>query len=171
METPLLMNDVELISEKEQADGYTETPFTYEKFKFTLNDFIDEKGSEADIEAAKKLLEEKRQKEEAKKKQMEKAAFEKHMSKLTAMKKTMPPLEVIHNKKVGSGDIRVEGVELEVPGKQLLSDTDFILGRGRKYGLIGRNGIGKTTLLYAICRREFKGLENMPQTLLVEQEV
>jgi len=102
---------------------------------------------------------------------MEKAAFEKHMQKLSAMKKTMPPLEVIHNKKVGSGDIRVEGVELEVPGKQLLSETDFILGRGRKYGLIGRNGIGKTTLLYAICRREFKGLETMPQTLLVEQEV
>jgi ATP-binding cassette, subfamily F, member 3 len=84
------------------------------------------------------------------------------MAKLNAMRKTMPEMEVLHNKKVGSGDIRIEGVELEVPGKQLLSDTDFILGRGRKYGLIGRNGIGKTTLLYAIIRREFKGLEDMP---------
>jgi ATP-binding cassette subfamily F protein 3 len=171
MNAPLLMNDVELISDKEQAEGYADTPFTYEKFTFTLNDYLDEEGTEEDREEIRKRLEEKKRKEAARKKKKEADAFEKHMQKLKAMRKTMPPMEVIHNKKVGSGDIRVEGVDLEVPGKVLLSQADFILGRGRKYGLIGRNGIGKTTLLYAICRREFKGLESMPQVLLVEQEV
>ena len=68
MDTPLLMNDVELISEKEQADGYAETPFTYEKFKFTLNEYLDDQGTDTDREEARKKLEEKKQKEEAKKK-------------------------------------------------------------------------------------------------------
>lgn len=171
MNAPLLMNDVELISDKEQAEGYADTPFTYEKFTFTLNDYLDESGTPEEREALRAKLEEKKRKEEAKKKKREKVAFEKHMEKLKNMRKTMPPMEVLHNKKEGSGDIRVEGVDLEVPGKVLLSQADFILGRGRKYGLIGRNGIGKTTLLYAIIRKEFKGLESMPQTLLVEQEV
>ena len=43
--------------------------------------------------------------------------------------------------------------------------------RGRKYGLVGRNGIGKTTLINALCRKE---VEKMPQNLhilQVEQEV
>jgi len=49
--------------------------------------------------------------------------------------------------------------------------TSVILGSGRKYGLIGKNGIGKTTLLYAMCRKEIKGMENLGQILLVEQEI
>lgn len=45
------------------------------------------------------------------------------------------------------------------------------LSRGRKYGLVGRNGIGKTTLINALCRKE---LDKCPQNLhilQVEQEV
>jgi len=51
-------------------------------------------------------------------------------------------------------------------GKALLDKATVRLARGRKYGLVGRNGIGKTTLINAICRRE---LDNMPKNLHVLQ--
>ena len=44
-------------------------------------------------------------------------------------------------------DINVENVTVGVPGKQLVVDASLKLVYGRKYGLIGRNGIGKSTLL------------------------
>jgi ATP-binding cassette, subfamily F, member 3 len=56
-------------------------------------------------------------------------------------------------------------------GKQLLDNATFRMSRGRKYGLVGRNGIGKTTLINALCRKE---LDKCPQNLhilQVEQEV
>ena len=44
-------------------------------------------------------------------------------------------------------DITVEDVTIGVPGKQLVVNASLRLSYGRKYGLIGRNGIGKSTLL------------------------
>ena len=46
-----------------------------------------------------------------------------------------------------SMDINVENVTVGVPGKQLVVDASLKLVYGRKYGLIGRNGRGKSTLL------------------------
>ena len=43
-----------------------------------------------------------------------------------------------------------------VGGKTLLNDSSLRLASGRKYGLIGRNGVGKTSLLAALARREFE---------------
>lgn len=42
---------------------------------------------------------------------------------------------------------------------------------GRKYGLIGRNGIGKTCLMNSLALRELNGLPEYIQILLVEQEI
>ena len=44
-------------------------------------------------------------------------------------------------------DISVEDVTVGVPGKQLVIGAWLKLVYGHKYGLIGRNGIGKSTLL------------------------
>lgn len=44
-------------------------------------------------------------------------------------------------------DISVNDVTIGVPGKQLVIGATLKLIYGRKYGLIGRNGIGKSTLL------------------------
>lgn len=44
-------------------------------------------------------------------------------------------------------DISVDDVSIGVPGKQLVSNASLKLIYGHKYGLIGRNGIGKSTLL------------------------
>lgn len=44
-------------------------------------------------------------------------------------------------------DISVDDVTVGVPGKQLVIGACLKLIYGHKYGLIGRNGIGKSTLL------------------------
>jgi len=45
---------------------------------------------------------------------------------------------------------------LIVAGKTLLEDTTIKFSEGRRYGLVGRNGIGKTCLLTSFARREFE---------------
>jgi ATPase subunit of ABC transporter with duplicated ATPase domains len=44
-----------------------------------------------------------------------------------------------------------------VGGKILLDGADVFLPYGRKFGLIGKNGIGKTQLLGALARDDYKG--------------
>lgn len=70
-----------------------------------------------------------------------------------------------------SKDIKIENFDLFVGDSQrILSDSTLTLSYGRRYGLIGQNGIGKSTLLRALSRREL----NIPKhiTILhVEQEI
>lgn len=70
-----------------------------------------------------------------------------------------------------SKDIKVENFDLYVgQGQRILSDASLTLAYGRRYGLVGQNGIGKSTLLRALARREL----NIPKhiTILhVEQEI
>lgn len=44
---------------------------------------------------------------------------------------------------------------MDIGGKTLLEDTSLRLVYGRKYGLIGRNGIGKTSLMSMLAGYEF----------------
>ncbi len=41
-------------------------------------------------------------------------------------------------------DVAIENITLTVGGKILLDGADVFLPYGRKFGLIGNNGIGKT---------------------------
>lgn len=69
-----------------------------------------------------------------------------------------------------SKDIKIESVDVQIGGKRILSDTTLTLAYGRRYGLVGQNGIGKSTLLRALSRREVA--VPMHITILhVEQEV
>jgi len=52
-----------------------------------------------------------------------------------------------------SKDISIKNITVRVPGKTLLQDTDFIVSSGVKYGLIGKNGIGKSSLLKQVADR------------------
>jgi len=63
----------------------------------------------------------------------------------------------------------LRGFDVRVAGKALVSDADLTLAYGRKYGLVGRNGAGKSSLLRAMAEGEVR----MPDIdlLLVEQEV
>ena len=101
----------------------------------------------------------------------EKDALDKKIDEFMATKKKVPAPEVIHDKSNHSkADIYCPNITLIAGGKALLDKALLRLTRGRKYGLVGRNGIGKTTLINAMCRRE---LENLPfnlHILQVEQE-
>ena len=89
-----------------------------------------------------------------------------------ATKKKVPPPQVMHDKSENSrADLHLPGITLIAGGKALLDKATLKLSRGRKYSLVGRNGIGKTTLINALCRKE---LDKCPQNLhilQVEQEV
>ncbi|KAI9862524.1 MAG: hypothetical protein M1813_004376 [Trichoglossum hirsutum] len=69
-----------------------------------------------------------------------------------------------------SKDIKVDGVDVSIGGKRILSDTTLTLAYGRRYGLVGQNGIGKSTLLRALSRREL-AIPTHITILHVEQEI
>lgn len=52
----------------------------------------------------------------------------------------------------------------------LLQGADLVLAFGRRYGLVGRNGLGKTTLLRMISAKQLK-IPSHISILHVEQEV
>ncbi|AQZ11032.1 GCN20 (YFR009W) [Zygosaccharomyces parabailii] len=70
-----------------------------------------------------------------------------------------------------SKDIHIDTFDLYVgDGQRILSDARLTLSFGHRYGLVGQNGIGKSTLLRALSRREL----NVPKhisILHVEQEI
>lgn len=73
-------------------------------------------------------------------------------------------------------DIHMEGVNIGYGGELLLVDCELHLVQGRRYGLVGRNGYGKTTLLKAMARHDIQGsgAAQFPTTirvLHVEQEI
>ncbi|KAF2856373.1 P-loop containing nucleoside triphosphate hydrolase protein [Plenodomus tracheiphilus IPT5] len=69
-----------------------------------------------------------------------------------------------------SKDIKIDSFDVSMPGLRILTDSSLTLAYGRRYGLVGQNGIGKSTLLRALSRREV----NIPthiSILHVEQEI
>ncbi|XP_072029313.1 ATP-binding cassette sub-family F member 2-like [Amphiura filiformis] len=53
-----------------------------------------------------------------------------------------------------SRDIKIINFSLTFHGAELFADTNIELNCGRRYGLIGLNGCGKSSLMYAIGNRE-----------------
>ena len=53
----------------------------------------------------------------------------------------------------------------------VMQDATVTMAYGRRYGLVGRNGTGKTTLLRAMAHHQIKGIPENCQILHVEQEV
>lgn len=69
-----------------------------------------------------------------------------------------------------SKDIKLDGIDVSIGGLRILTDTNLTLAYGRRYGLVGQNGIGKSTLLRALARREL-AIPTHISILHVEQEV
>ena len=65
----------------------------------------------------------------------------------------------------------LEQINVTNGGKNLIEDSELMLAHGRRYGLVGRNGTGKSTFLRALVSGEIKGLPKHAQVLHVEQEV
>ncbi|MCJ1365272.1 hypothetical protein MMC16_004393 [Acarospora aff. strigata] len=80
------------------------------------------------------------------------------------------PLQLGSDQASKSKDIKVDGVDVSIGGKRILTDTSLTLAYGRRYGLVGQNGIGKSTLLRALSRREL-AIPTHISILHVEQEI
>ncbi|XP_014281650.1 ATP-binding cassette sub-family F member 1 [Halyomorpha halys] len=52
-------------------------------------------------------------------------------------------------------DIKVENFSISAKGKDLFVNANLLIAHGRRYGLVGPNGHGKTTLLRHIATRAF----------------
>ena len=68
-------------------------------------------------------------------------------------------------------DIMIPDFTIHIGGKTLIDSGNLKIAFGRRYVLVGRNGIGKTTLLNHIVRKEIDGVPKHLQIVHVEQEV
>nr|QTW43718.1 ABCF3 [Eurytemora affinis] len=69
-----------------------------------------------------------------------------------------------------SKDIHLENFDITYGEKVLIRGADVTLAYGRRYGFVGRNGLGKTTVLRMISEKQLK-IPSHISILHVEQEV
>ncbi|KAI9900761.1 hypothetical protein N3K66_005023 [Trichothecium roseum] len=67
-------------------------------------------------------------------------------------------------------DITLDNIDVTIGGLRILTDTTLTLAYGHRYGLVGNNGVGKSTLLRALSRREV-AIPTHISILHVEQEI
>jgi ATP-binding cassette subfamily F protein 2 len=66
-------------------------------------------------------------------------------------------------------DVRIEGFSLNAWGTELIKDTSIEFTIGRRYGLIGSNGSGKSTFLRCLAHREVPIPEHIDIFFLEEE--
>ncbi|KAL6175262.1 hypothetical protein ACLB2K_051904 [Fragaria x ananassa] len=99
--------------------------------------------------------------------------YQMHLAEMEAARAGMPVVTVNHDGGGGANikDLHLEGFNVSVGGRDLIVDGSVTLSFGRHYGLIGRNGTGKTTFLRHLAMHAIDGIPNSCQILHVEQEV
>lgn len=121
----------------------------------------------------------KSEKEERKARQKElEAARKEAMAKEQAMRedddaftvRTAAFTDDMREQMANSKDIKIDGFSVSARGKELLNNTDLTIVHGRRYGLVGPNGMGKTTIMKLLARRKLP-VPDFIDILLVEQEV
>jgi ABC-type multidrug transport system ATPase subunit len=79
------------------------------------------------------------------------------MAEYMEKKNNIPSPEVRHEKGDNFKCDIIVPLTIIVGGQHLIEDTTLRLTQGTKYGLVGRNGIGKTCLIDAISTGEIEG--------------
>ena len=118
-------------------------------------------------------------KDQVKKRNLEQKEREALLRKVEAWgnQKRPSPVPVCRHRKVTDNgfskvtDIIVDSFSVAVAGRPLLEDSPLRLVVGRRYGLCGRNGIGKTVFLSALARGEIVGISPDSHIACVEQDI
>ncbi|XP_031248783.1 ABC transporter F family member 3 [Pistacia vera] len=120
-------------------------------------------------ERDKAKLERKKRKDE----RQREAQYQIHLAEMEAVRAGMPVACVNHERAGGPAvkDIHMENFNVSVGGRDLIVDGSVTLSFGRHYGLVGRNGTGKTTFLRHMAMHAIDGIPPNCQILHVEQEV
>ncbi|KAK6263291.1 hypothetical protein QUC31_009107 [Theobroma cacao] len=119
-------------------------------------------------ERDKMKIERRKRKEE----RQREAQYQMHLAEMEAAREGMPVVCVNHD--AGGPairDIHMENFTVSVGGRDLIVDGSVTLSFGRHYGLVGRNGTGKTTFLRYMAMHAIDGIPPNCQILHVEQEV
>ena len=80
------------------------------------------------------------------------------------------PLDLSGAAKGKSKDIHLSNIDVSFASNKILSGATLTMASGRRYGLIGRNGVGKSTLLRHLALREVP-IPTHISVLYVEQEI
>ncbi|KAL4853778.1 ABC transporter F family member 3 [Chlorella vulgaris] len=110
-----------------------------------------------------------KQKERTEKQEM--AAFRAHQAEATKALNGMKVQVVRNTGGPAVRDLHLENFSVSNGGAELIENGNCTFAFGRRYGLVGRNGTGKTTLLRHLAQRSIKGIPENCQILHVEQEV
>jgi len=130
-------------------------------------DAHDSTTSSKDRRKARKELEAARREYEAKM-AMLKAQEEGEAGKASVSHMVLPDYRSGRNEK----DIHLRNISLSLDnGTPLLDNGELKLAYNRRYGLVGKNGVGKTTLLKAIAAFEIEGMPRHHRILHVRQEL
>ncbi|KAI3937871.1 hypothetical protein MKW92_035941 [Papaver armeniacum] len=135
------------------------------------------KKQPVELQEGPTLTERDRAKLERKKRKDERqreAQYLMHLAEMEAAKEGMPVVSVNHDNNVEGPavkDIHMENFSVSIGGRELIQDGSVTLSFGRHYGLVGRNGTGKTTFLRYMAMHAIDGIPKNCQILHVEQEV
>jgi ATP-binding cassette subfamily F protein 2 len=164
------------MSKLEETEDISMSSANCDIIKANIDVIIDAKRAEDDKKRKEQqlaMLEAKKKKQEAnaaqnggKKNKRGKKNNKKNKPKEEEEKKVLNEEALIHGLKglenfvgrkkidIVSRDINVEGVTIAFGPEFLLDNAHLILNWGVRYGLVGRNGCGKTTLMNMISARE-----------------
>ncbi|PON73599.1 Phosphonate C-P lyase system [Parasponia andersonii] len=115
----------------------------------------------------------KQERRKRKEERQREAQYQMHLAEMEAAREGMPVVCVNHDNSGGPTvkDIHMENFNVSVGGRDLIVDGELTLSFGRHYGLVGRNGTGKTTFLRHMAMHAIDGIPSNCQILHVEQEV